>query len=150
MVVDEVRHQQRATGCFWIAYRFVPIEHGRTTGIGLNIGVQVRKIPLADYEVRNAISIDVGEGRSISRTRKRQAGNYVSSMIPGSIKVPANLNTVPSLFAQGCSWRTAKFLDRVGRYCEGLERWACESSTVLSGFCRYGSQCAVASACRGA
>ncbi len=65
MVVDEVRNQPRSSRRLWIAHRLVPIEHRGIAGIGVDVGIQMREVSLAHNEVRNAVSIDIGEGRSV-------------------------------------------------------------------------------------
>ena len=73
-VVDQVGNESCPPGRVWIANGLIPVKKRRPIGIGVQEIIQMRKLALADDEVRNAVSIDIGDPRAMQLGERDAAG----------------------------------------------------------------------------
>lgn len=63
--MDQLRFEFRTTRGFGVSHRPEPVQDRRSHRIGVRVALQMRVEPLPHDEVRNAVAINIGEGRGV-------------------------------------------------------------------------------------
>ena len=63
--MNQLRFEFRTARSFGVTHGSEPVQHRRTHRVGIGVALQMRVESFSDYEVRNAVTIDVSEGRGV-------------------------------------------------------------------------------------